>query len=314
MAPLNTIIEGIKLPSLADRALIFGYSSQLPKATKKNSNETEGIINKYGCDAGATIVTDKLWGSELKPLTDVVWRLRTQLTDGLAPYHSAGVKVKGQWLMPCTMYADMTALVQQLRGDLEQATKAIVADYPNVLARRMTALQGLFDISNYPTAEEFASHVKLEVRISPVPSSGSLQHLMGIVAEAQREELVAQLEQVETQQHRAWAQSLAECVRNIKTELNDRIAKVLSAENPRIFDTLYDQIRVLIKTVDGLNLTEDQVIKDLVKSVNEEILSVRPDDLRGDKPLQEKIKEVAKEASAKADEMAKKLDAFDMLF
>lgn len=298
----TTIIDQLNKVQVADRFVLVRFSSSMPKQQAVNQLVTAEIALQHGNHKRESKAIDSLYGDEFTALNSIIRCMRDLGKSVGFPYWQSGSLATGTSMLPVAAYGRFFERIQALNVLLSEEIERIASDWDGLLCRRSVALKGLFRPEQYPTAEQFKRTVQARYTVAPVPAGSALQRMVNDLTGDAAESLSKSIATVDDDQRKALAESLHKQMAKFAAECRN-IEKVLSADKPRIFTTLYDDIRNIVSGLAGLGLPAiDDVVAPISDLVNED-----PKDLCGETILQRDTADAAKQAADEADLIAQQL-------
>jgi len=275
---------------LSEKAVIarISISAWQPKRLSKRASEVICI----------TLNTDKNFTAGMKYLIDPSeLSMISSLCSKARAYHYAETLPFGEHgdrLLASDLVTKYIAGINQIKDEFNVQVGKFVAKYDGLIEAARPKLGELWNPEDYP--KDIASKFSISVQISPVPESG---HFMVDLENENLREVKAKLDQeLETQVNEALA-DVFHRVRKIVSKVDER----LSAEKPRIYDSMINNVKDMIDTLPVLNVTGDKRIKKLIQEMQDTLGKRDPQELR-------ESKQARQDTKAEAKRILNRLDAY----
>jgi hypothetical protein len=263
------------------------------------------LDRKASREVAANHGSDEAWGRYNKRLVaeDAIKKVAKTATDART-YHYENTLPwddKGGRILPAANYMEYTSKMRTFRDRFEAAVAELLDNYPSLVADARIALNGLFRQGDYPPAHQIARRYSFSTDVSPIPSGGDFRVALDAECVQQiREEIEQRTEEMATAAMRDLWDRLYTAVRHMA----DRLSEPGKDGKPPIFrDSLVNNLRDLAALLPRLNLTNDPDLERMRQSVVDELTATEPEVLRTDVHAR-------REAAEKANAIAQKMGAF----
>lgn len=267
---------------LDEHAMLVSLNISQWTARKFDKKTSEQINNAKGAKDDAGRYNKHLLGHDvLGDIASVVGAARQYLYDKTLPWGD-----NGQRLLPAALFMDFTSDMRNFRAEFERRVKDFIKEYPNHKAAARLRLGALYDPTDYPDDSEIAFKFSFAVNIDPVPSANDFR------VDLSREHLDYIRREIEERERERQTEALKHVWSRVR-DVVERIHVRMSADKPRIFDSMIDDARELISVLPALNITNDPALNKIAQEIDQ--ILVHPDKLRVDPTARE---EIAKRAGA----------------
>ena len=219
------------------------------------------------------------------------------------PWRDGGVNVIKSELYP-EYHRTITKMIEE---EFKPAVEQFLRDYPSLMKAAIKNNGTLLSKDEYPTVEEMRTKFKIKIKPSAIPK-GSHMIIEGM-ADAKLREIQRDIDkdsQEDLKQavysgiFKRYQELLKKVVENCKKySVSDK------GTDGRLYESLLDNIRELIKFLPNLNVTNDPLIDEFTEQIEQEILCFDIEALRHKDATQDRLK-LAKNAEA----ISKKMGAY----
>jgi len=297
-----------KVRSLADKAILVKLSISRYAARIQDKEAKEFVSQKNKADARAFVVSKRL----LDPDDKIVSRVTTAVNN-VKNYHRIKTvpwDYDGTGVIRSTQYPTYAAKMRELMDEYHEAVKEYIKAFIDLKERAKPFLGDSYNENDYPSEGELEYKFKISLDVLPIPQAGDFR--VDLPAEAMAE--------IEEKIKKAEKEKLNEIVNILFKRLYDPVkhmVEILSKDDSRIFGSLIGNIEKITEILPDLNLTEDPELENLRKEIEEKLLQIPIEEIRGSDYVRKEAKELAKELANKIkdsseieddDELLKMLD------
>lgn len=178
----------------------------------------------------------------------------------------------GQRLLPAVRFMEYRGKLVEHRNEFNRLVDSFMASYPQLVSDARARLGSLYDPSEYPPASDVRLSFGVEFDIFPVPTAGDFRVE---VADEERAELTAQIEQATTERQNNATHACYVRVRDVLQRMKNQCIE----GKTRITDSLVEDARDLIGMLDDLNISGDPELTRVSSEIKRDLL-IDADDLR----------------------------------
>jgi hypothetical protein len=269
---------------LSENAILVDLNVGQAGLTATSKTLTDEAASNHKADrASVRGIVSKLQREDLKPVTKAVNLAKAILDKNTLPFMS------GSWrLCPLERY-------DALRTEMEEA-EAMFADGVEELAGRQPELEKAYrkrlnDIAEevkFPTADEIRGNFRLALSEMPLAKPNSV--ILRGLSDAMQDQIRARFEQ----DLDAKLQTATHDIIYRLIEMVDRVAKQTAKnEDTRWHESLVGNIRSVVPTLRGLNLTQNPEIDRLITRVEKGLSQVSVADLRDNEAYRKQTHQTA---------------------
>lgn len=209
-------------PGVAEKFLLVKLEAAFPPATRKSEKAREAIIADMiakGVDSDtaekmAHSYVDLFPDGELKAIKTPFYSFNTYLD-----------RVSIRWLggkgAPRLVSVHMLDKIEQRFAKAQLAMLPLIekfkADYSRTLDNLETRTSGYFSRSDYPTIEELDKRFRFDVNFTPIGDPAQFD--MGVISEAQRDQMTQALNDTADEVTREYAESLRSALQQLSAQL-----------------------------------------------------------------------------------------------
>lgn len=197
----------------------------------------------------------------------------------------------GDRLLPSTLFENYTSQVRTAREKYMAAVRQFVAEYPGLIQSARKRLGTLYEPGDYPSVSQIEERFGARVGFSPVASAEDFRVDVGA-------ENVAEIRAEITKQAEARLQEAVSACWTRVREVVERYALRMSDEKGRVYDSMVDNARDLVKLLPALNLTNDPELARVAMEIEQRLLPVTIGQLRASSVARQKVAEAANDIMA----------------
>ena len=269
-------------------AMLVEFNASVWTARKLDKTTTNEVVasKNAGAKDAARVNKHLLAGrTELDIIQQAVGRARQFVYDNTAPWSDSGLR-----LLPTVNFMKFTERMNDFEEEMETLVKAFVVIYPTLITAQALALGDMFKRDDYPSANEMMTKFSFRVNYMPVPSSGDFRVDVGNQAQV---ELKARLEALTQERIDSAMADVRERLSTHLKRMSDRLTTDYvggEAKQRRFHDTLVDGALELCDLTKSLNVTNDVVLEEARKQLEQLLVGVSPADLRKNEAIRQDVK------------------------
>ncbi len=302
---------------LSERAVLTNISIHCWGGTKVDRKATKEINDNHGAsyDAG-TYVKNLLPKEIVEGPQQTARACRKQHERLTLPWGKAGYRV-------CSAegFERWAEMVNEYRDQYDGAVAKLLSLYDNAVERRRIELNGLFNESDYPSADDLRRRYVFDREVVPVPVAGNfVANLFDEQAKEIRDDLEKRNQRDLKNATDDIFKRLHDKVSNLADALdgfeiksvvksrkrNGRTVQVKVDEpSRRLYDSMVDHLVDLVDILPALNITGDVQIAGFIKEVKDKLTKADVDTFKQNTPQAEAVRaQVKDDASDIADRLA----------
>lgn len=203
---------------------------------------------------------------------------------------------EGWRILPITLYQDYQDKIREFKKEFQQEVDYFLKNYPSYIDEAKIALNGMFNLKEYPSIEIVKDKFDFTIDVLPVPSGDDFRLTLGDGDMSEiRENVNKQVEQAVMQANRDLWQRVATPIKR----MIDRLSKA-----DAIFrDSLISNIKDIVSLIPDLNITDDIELVKISQEIKDSLTVYDTDILRENK-------DVRQEALQKAENLLKKMEGY----
>lgn len=282
------------MSDLNSKIMLVDLSISVFGGVKVDRKVTEDVAIAAGSDKSDSGKYGKFIISKhaLASIQKVSSTARTLHADMTLPWDNGGAR-----LLSVTGYFPYLEAIKTIRDMFYKEVDLFIKVYPNLIEQAKTRLNGMFRQEDYPPIDELRERFKLEVKITPMPNT---QNWLLDLAE---EEMVTIRKAAEEQIDANMKEAVADVFRRIGTvtekmvsglnryEVDPETGKTISTFR----DSLVENVREMVASLPMLNITGDETLSDLARTMNDKLCKMDADALRRDPDIRKQTAEAAQE-------------------
>jgi len=256
--------------SLQASAMLVKLTIKEWRPYRKDRRVTDKVDQEFHTDGTAGNYNKRLLSkAAMKPIASLITRIRAEHKRVTHPWCFDGMDI-----LPSALYLDYTHTMRSMPELLKAAAKTTAQQLPIHIANERNRLGDLFDISDYPTEQEFIDSFNVDVAFFPVPDTG---HFLVDLQQSDRDKIEHDLKQT-------LANTQANALRSLHDRVLyfvERVVERLSDPENVFRDSLVDNLSQLVEVLPGLNLFNDPLIDQVEQEIRTKLL-ISPNTLRTD--------------------------------
>ncbi len=219
----------------------------------------------------------------LDPITSKAQKARLESYRLSSPWLDEGWRV-----LPIALYNQYFDNMREIKKEFNAEVEKFISDYPLHIENAKKALNGMFNLSDYPTQEQLKNKFAFNVDFRPIESGEDFRVSLDVEElEKIRVETDERVKLAEKQAMKNLWERLAEPIKHIAGKLK---------EKDSIFrDSIIENLNEILNLIPALNISEDKNLENFVKECKEKLTIVSPNSLRKEKKIRKATLETAED-------------------
>jgi hypothetical protein len=305
---MTTATSTLALVPLRERAMLATLSVRCWKGHKTDRAVTNQVHAQHRANRSAgRYLKYCLDPADLAEIVAAQGKARAALYALTSPWGDQQVRV-----LPVANFERLRELADQAAIETREAADRLAARWPEIIARRAAAMNGLFDPRDYPDASAIADRYSVRLAFYEIPDSNDFRVALD------REQLAAAQAAVES--------DVARAIESVKRDIFARMVRPVQKMVERLSafeiqtdpdsgkqkviapfrDTLVNNLRELVAELPKLNICDDPQVVDMLNKL-ESLCEHDAQELRDSKALRLHVSE---NAATIAQDVANILDSF----
>ena len=240
------------VPSISSASMLVELSISVWAGRKQDKRASEEVATANNADKGVARVTKSLLAGcqELDALIKFASNVRNSHYNSTLPWSDMGPR-----LLPTAKYFAYHKQFTALQAEFDRMVQAFLDAYDLEVAQAQAKLGDLFDVREYPTAEELRSKFAFRLNYIPLPDAGDWRLDVG------NEALASLREQYESH----YKKQLEGAMKDIWTRLHDVLStlsrqlsdKTEDGKTPKIYQSVFDRALEVLDLMETCNVTGD---------------------------------------------------------
>lgn len=277
--------------SIASSAMLVELSISLWSGRKLDKRASEDVTTANRAEKGAARVTKSLLGSceELDALVKFAANTRAAHYNSTLPWSDMGPR-----LLPTARYFDYHKMFTVLRAEFERMVEAFLSAYDLEVAQAQVKLGDLFDVREYPNAEELRGKFAFRLNYIPLPDAGDWRLDVGNEALASLREQYSEhyRKQLEAAMNDIWAR-LHDVLATLSRQLADQTE---DGKTPKIYASVFDRALEVVALMETCNITGDPNMQLMQRKLASAFRGVTVEAVKDDSALRRETKRSIDEA------------------
>ena len=288
------------LPSISSASMLVELSISCWTGRKQDKRASEEVATAKNADKGVARVTKSLLGAcdELDALQKFAANVRNTHYNSTLPWSDMGPR-----LLPTAKYFAYHKQMTQLQTEFNRMVQEFIDAYDLEVAQAQAKLGDLFDVREYPSADDLRSKFAFRLNYIPLPDAGDWRLDIGNEALASlREQYEAHYKgQLETAMRDIWTR-LHDVLATLSRQLADQTE---DGKTPKIYASVFDRAIEVLDLMETCNVTGDPNMQLMQRKLQQAFRGVTVEAVKEDAYLR-------RETKKSIDEAIKALPSLDM--
>ena len=275
---------------LSRKAVLVSVSISQWTARKIDKRVTDEVNREHGASDDAGRYNKLLIEAErLAKINGLVSAARTMHYKMTRPWADEGPRI-----LPNALFVTFSEKFRAIKRDFERAADEFARGYPDFIAERKRALNGLFNADDYPPVEQIRSKFKLDMTILPFPDAADFRADLDddTVADIKRE-MAATADRVVDNAMRHTAQQIVETVGHMSEKLKEYKSGQKGEPRKFFLNSLVENVRDLAELLPAFNLTDDPKLTAITNRITKELCAEDAAALRENDAARESVQKSA---------------------
>jgi hypothetical protein len=277
----------ISAPNIASSAVLIDLSISTWTGRKLDKRASNDVTASNGAAKGVANVHKKLLGdcAELDAVQKFAANARNSHYAMTMPWSDLGLR-----LCPTKMYIDTNGYertMTELQNEFTRLTDAFLSAYSWEIQNAQLKLGALWNGDEYPSREALASKFRFRFTAMPLPDVGDWRLDIGNeAADAMRE-----------QYEKFYGDQLTKAMADVWERAHDALSKMSNRldyaddTTKKVFrDSLVENVQEIVNLLDAMNITNDPVMNNAHRRLDQAMQGITPDALREDPYLRAQTK------------------------
>lgn len=276
--------------SIKDKCLLVNLVINRYQGQRKDAVVTEDVNNRKRAESTAGHYSKQTFSkNSLKRINNTVSQARLYHTHQTKPWLDGDRRI-----IPTKRFLTYREEMSKLQAEFFREVDNFARNLDTIIDMERNRLGDLFNIDDYPSADELRSRFTFDIYVEPVATQDDFR------AELSDEEAARIRQMIELNAASA-EEKLRQGLYEDIYKLVSKIIPSLSDPDKRIYDSYFNNIKGLVTSLAEFNVTNDPKLTELRNRISTEILKFAPDTLREDLVHR---KETATAAKSIIDDMA----------
>ena len=280
----NITAPQVQAPTLSGAAMLVELSIGTWTGRKLDKRASNDVTSQNNAAKGVANVSKKLLGdcAELDAVQKFTANARNVHYACTMPWSDTGLR-----LLPTKQYFKYHSEMTALQSEFERLTTVFLDAYDWEIQNAQLKLGALFNPDEYPTRDKLEPRFRFRMNYMPLPSAGDFR--VDIESEAQQA-LASQYESYYTTQFQQAMNDVWQRAYEAITKMSERL-DYAGTEDKKVFrDTLVSNVKDMSALLEVCNVTNDPVMEDARRRLDQALMGVTPEALREDAYLRAQTK------------------------
>jgi hypothetical protein len=285
-------MTGTTVPSISTAAMLVELSIGTWTGRKLDKRASQDVTSQNNADKGVANVHKKLLGdcTELDAVQKFTANARNVHYACTMPWSDTGLR-----LLPTTQYFKYTQEMTSLQTEYQRLVQVFLDAYSWEIQNSQLKLGDLFNPDEYPTADSLTSKFRFKMNYMPLPDAGDWRVNIGNETESA---LRSQYEGYYATQLQAAMGDVWRRAHDALSKMSERLDYANETTRKVFRDSLVSNVHDMIELLGVCNVTNDPVMAQAQRDLDEAMRGITPDALREDPYLRaetrRKVNEVRK--------------------
>lgn len=238
--------------SISSASMLVGLGINVWSGRKLDKRASEEVVAANNADRGVARVTKSLLGSceELEAVVKFAANVRNIHYNSTLPWTDMGPR-----LLPTPKYFAYHKNMSGLQAEFYRMVDVFISAYDLEVAASQAKLGDLFDVREYPNAEELRKKFSFTFNYLPLPDAGDWRLDINTEALASLRDQYKDhyANQLTGAMNDIWKR-LYETLNTLSRQLSD---KTEDGKTPRIFASVFDRMQEVLDLMETCNMTND---------------------------------------------------------
>lgn len=240
------------VPSISSASMLVELSISCWTGRKQDKRASDEVAAAKHADKGVARVTKSLLGAcdELDALQKFSANVRNTHYNSTLPWSDMGPR-----LLPTAKYFAYHKMMTDLQNEFDRMVRAFIDAYDLEVAQAQAKLGDLFDVREYPSAEDLRSKFAFRLNYIPLPDAGDWRLDIGNEAlNSLREQYEAHYKgQLEGAMKDIWKR-LYDVLSMLSRQLADQTE---DGKTPKIYSSVFERALEVLDLMETCNVTGD---------------------------------------------------------
>jgi hypothetical protein len=194
--------------------------------------------------------------------------------------------IKGFWVMPVGLLEEVDGVLESRATKRGELVDVAVKAYPKLLAKAPELLRGVYDESDYPSADEFRRAFGFSWRYVSFGVPEQLEQIKADVFKREQDKAAKHWEQATEGMQALMRHDMAEMV----DHMIDRLTPTEDGKVKVFRSSMIDNVHDFLTTFEARNITDDAQLQKLVAKARGLVDGVAHDTLKTDAEVRDKVR------------------------
>jgi hypothetical protein len=283
------------MTALTEKAMLVRHIVRKKDFRKFDQQVSEEIAKQHGSDPSKSGRYNKVLINRefLDQINKICSRAYNHHIEHTLPWDDWGSRV-----LPAKMYFEYMAKQGQYRDELQAAVDEFLTHYDEMKEEAKKRLNGMYRETDYPTKESLGDTFGIDVNVTPIPTGDDFRVSLGDQeVEMIRADIEERMQAVIDETVKELWRRLYESIETMR----DRLGSYMNDSSKRFQSSWIENVRRIVEILPKLNFTDNQELKQIAISIEDELLNYSKHELQSD-PLA--LMETEKAADSILKEMA----------
>ena len=184
-------------------------------------------------------------------------------------------------LLSSDLFVELSNKLNDLKAEHDAAVSTFIINYEDYITESRQALNGMFDINDYPRTDELGDKFDFKFTFEPLAAPGDFRCS---IDDNIKEKIKADIQKRTEEKYTVAIKRLWKRVQRVVAKFNEKLAD----QNGKFKNSLVENISDLLELLPALNIMDDPALTSMAKQIQSQLCSLDPDTLRQDPEVRRK--------------------------
>jgi hypothetical protein len=274
------------VPSISSSSMLVDLSISMWAGRKGDKRASEEVASANNAQKGVARVTKSLLGDcdELDALVKFGAHAHSVNRNSTLPWSDSGPR-----LLPTARYFAYHKNMSAMQAEFYRMVDRLIDVYDLEVSQVQAKLGDLFDVRDYPTADDIRKKFSFKFNYIPLPEAGDWRLDIGneALASLQEQYQAHYAGQLDSAMRDIWTR-LYKTLSTLSAQLSD---KTEDGKTPKIFASVFDRALEIIDMMETCNITGDTTMQVMQRRLSQTFKGVTLDAVKDDAYLRRETKQ-----------------------
>lgn len=286
MSQLEMNFAPTSVPSISSSSMLVDLSISMWAGRKGDKRASEEVASANNAQKGVARVTKSLLGDcdELDALVKFGAHAHSVNRNSTLPWSDSGPR-----LLPTARYFAYHKNMSAMQAEFYRMVDRLIDVYDLEVSQVQAKLGDLFDVRDYPTADDIRKKFSFKFNYIPLPDAGDWRLDIGneALASLQEQYQAHYAGQLDTAMRDIWTR-LYKTLSTLSAQLSDQ---TVDGKTPKLYQSVFDRALEIIDMMETCNITGDTTMQVMQRRLSQAFKGVTLDAVKDDAYLRRETKQ-----------------------